>query len=77
MNNHLKYKGFVGTVNYCDIDNIYHGKVIGIPRTYISYHGDCLESLYNDFVDSIDFYLLPNIDETKSYVTPHAERMTV
>jgi len=77
MSSRLEYKGFIGTVNYCDIDKIYHGRVTGIPNKLISYHGDDLESLYADFVDSIDFYLLPNIDEPKSYIAPHAKRVSV
>jgi len=76
MNNHIEYKGFVGTIKFCDVDNIYHGKVIGLPNTYISYHGDSLESLYADFVDSIEFHLLPDVDETEPNVAPYAEPMT-
>jgi len=60
MNNRLEYLGFIGTINYCDVDKIYHGKVMGLPNTYISYHGKDLESLKNDFTEAIDFYLLPD-----------------
>jgi predicted HicB family RNase H-like nuclease len=56
----MKYKGFVGTVDFCDEDKIYHGKVIGIPNTYIGYHGDTLEALKKEFIDAIEFHLLPD-----------------
>jgi len=57
MNKQLEYKGFVGTVEYCDTDNIFHGKVIGLPNTLINYHGDTMQSLYDDFVEAVNFHL--------------------
>jgi len=57
MINCIEYKGYIGTVEYCDEDNIFHGKVMDIPKSLILYHGDNLESLKKDFHEAVDFYL--------------------
>lgn len=67
MIDRLEYKGLVGTVEYCQEDNIYHGKVIGLPGVLIMYHGADLDSLKDDFREAIDFYLLPSQDDTAPY----------
>jgi len=77
MNNLLEYKGFRGTVEYSADDDILYGKVIDLPNALIMYDGKCLESLKKDFIESVDFYLLPDIDSSESYTMPHAKRMTV
>ena len=52
----LEYKDYLGTVEYCAIDNILHGKVIGI-RDLISYHGTCVDSIKRAFEEAIDHHL--------------------
>jgi len=76
MSDQLEYKGFVSTIEYCNVDNIYHGKVIDMPRVYISYHGKDLESLNADFIDSIEFHLDPDTEEADSYISTYVETMT-
>ena len=76
MTDQLTYKGFVGTVNYCDIDSVYHGRVLGIPRTSITYHGKDMDSLYADFVEAIEFYLSPDMEDADNYIASLAEPMT-
>ena len=56
MSNLLEYKGYYGTVEYSNADNVLHGKVLGI-RSLLSYEGISLTSLRNDFEDVIDDYL--------------------
>ena len=56
MSNLLEYKGYCGTVEYSNADNVLHGKVLGI-RSLLSYEGDSLDSLRHDFEDVIDDYL--------------------
>jgi len=67
MIDRLEYKGFIGTVEYCNEDNIFHGKVIGLPNVLIMYHGEDLDSLKADFREAVDFYLLPSEDDKKPY----------
>ena len=56
MSNLLEYKSYYGTVEFSSDDNILYGKVIGI-NSLISYEGECVESLKEDFEDVIDDYL--------------------
>lgn len=56
MSNMLAYKGYNGTVEYSQSDNILFGKVLGI-KGLISYEGISIESLQQDFKDAIDDYL--------------------
>jgi len=48
----LEYKDYCSTVEYSAVDNILHGKVLGI-RGLISYEGDSLHSLKEDFEGAI------------------------
>lgn len=56
MCNTLTYKNYICTVNLSEDDGIFHGKVIGIPDS-ISFEGDTLESLMQDFHSTVDEYL--------------------
>jgi len=56
VSNVLEYKGYSGTVEYSMVDNILFGKVLGI-RGLISYEGDSVESLRQDFEEAVDGYL--------------------
>ena len=70
MNNVLEYKGYYGTVEFSAADNILFGKVIGI-NGLISYEGESIKILKEDFEGAIDDYLdmckEKNIDPEKSY----------
>ena len=59
MNQLLEYKGFRGTVEYSAEDNLLFGKVVDLPNVLIMYDGDSLENLKKDFMEAIDFHLLP------------------
>jgi len=69
MKNNLEYKGFIGTVEFCDVDSIFHGKVIGLPNTLIDYHGVDIQSLYRDFMEAVDFHLSLDAEEDFAYNT--------
>ena len=56
MNNLLEYKGYNGTVEYSAEDGVLFGKVIGI-KSLISYEGQSISELKNDFEDAIEDYL--------------------
>lgn len=66
----LKYKNFIGSVEYSDTDKILYGKVLGI-RGLISYEGQSVEELEQDFKCGIDEYLEvckeKGIEPQKSY----------
>jgi len=52
----LSYKGYYGNVKYSKVDQILHGKVIGI-KSSITYEGINISELYEDFKNGIDHYL--------------------
>ena len=70
MNNMLEYKGYYGTVEFSSGDKTLFGSVIGV-NSLISYEGDSVESLKQDFEETIDDYLElckeKNIEPEKVY----------
>ena len=56
MNNLLEYKGYYGSVEYSNEDNILCGKVLGI-KSLISYEGESVKSLKGDFEEAVEDYL--------------------
>jgi len=56
MSDVLEYKGYCGTVEYSMADNVLFGKVLGI-KGLISYEGESVQALKQDFEDAIDDYL--------------------
>lgn len=57
MKDMMEYKGYFGSVHYCDKDEIFYGKVKYI-RSLITYEGDSVNSLKSDFYSAVDDYLL-------------------
>lgn len=53
----LKYKGYSGSVEYNGEDNILFGKVLGLKKDCITYEGETVNELRNDFEGAIDDYL--------------------
>ncbi|MDE7476889.1 MAG: type II toxin-antitoxin system HicB family antitoxin [Lachnospiraceae bacterium] len=56
MSSLLSYKNYNGTVEYSKEDNCLFGKVIGI-KSLLSYEGDSVKELEQDFQNVIDTYL--------------------
>lgn len=56
MSNTLTYKNYIGTVNFSEEDGVFFGKVIGITDS-ISFEGDSVKSLIEDFHSAVDEYL--------------------
>lgn len=56
MKNAMEYKGYFGTVEYSETDNILFGSVIGID-SLISYEGSSVDELKSDFEGAVDDYL--------------------
>lgn len=52
----MKYKGYIGHVEYDDKAKIFHGKVVGL-RDIITFQGKSVKELEQAFKDSIDDYL--------------------
>lgn len=68
----LKYKGFIGSIEAELDDNTLYGKVLGLDKTtLITYEGQTLAQLKEDFENAIDDYILHckthNLPLHKSY----------
>ncbi|GAA0891032.1 hypothetical protein GCM10009122_07110 [Fulvivirga kasyanovii] len=53
---YLEYKGYTGSIEYSQEDNLLYGKVLGI-RGLISYEGETGQQLEKDFKEAVDTYL--------------------
>ena len=56
MSDLLSYKNYNGTVEYSKEDKCLYGKVVGI-KSLLSYEGNSVEELENDFQNVIDEYI--------------------
>ena len=56
MNNTMEYKGYIGSVEFSEADQILWGKGQG-SRAVISYEGTTVSELINDFHGAVDDYL--------------------
>ena len=54
--NFLHYKNYDGSVELSGEDGVFHGKVIGI-KALISFEGDSVRAIINDFHKAVDEYL--------------------
>lgn len=54
---YLKYKGYTGSVEYSEEDNCLFGKVQGLHGTLISYEGNDIDEIRQDFEEAVDDYL--------------------
>ena len=56
MKNTMSYQGYYGSVEFSDDDNIFFGRIIGI-NDHITYEGDNVKTLRDDFQKAVDEYL--------------------
>jgi len=54
--NYLSHKGYAGSVEFSAEDAVFHGKIIGI-KSLISFEGDSVATLTEDFCNAVDEYL--------------------
>ena len=55
--NTLKHKGYIGSIEYSEEDNCLFGKVLGLNKVLISYEGNTVQELKEDFIAGIEQYL--------------------
>ncbi len=67
----LKYKGYTGSIDYSEDDNILFGKVLGMSKDAITYEGVTINELKTDFEAAVDHYLAiceaNGVEPRKSY----------
>lgn len=54
----MKYKGYTGSVEYNPEDGCLFGQVQGLHGTLISYEGESVEDIRQDFEGAVDDYLV-------------------
>lgn len=52
----MEYKGYIGSVEFSETDEVFFGKVLGI-RALVSYEGTTAKELIADFHEAVDSYL--------------------
>ena len=52
----MKYKDYLGSVEYSPEDNILHGSLAGIVDS-VSYHGRSIDELRGAFEEAVDDYI--------------------
>jgi len=52
----MEYRGYIGSVEFSEEDDCFHGKVLGI-RGLISYEGESVQELKKDFHEAIDEHI--------------------
>ena len=66
MNNTIEYKGYVGSVEFSEKDELFFGKIQGI-RSAILYEGVDAKTLINDFHASFDIHIEDERKKTKLF----------
>ena len=56
MSSTMKYKGYVGSIEFSEEDGLFFGKVMGL-RALLSYEGSTASELVSDFHGVVDDYL--------------------
>ncbi len=54
--NYLKYKKYLGSVDFSEEDNILYGKILGI-NDLVSYEGTSIKTLEDAFKKAVEDYL--------------------
>ncbi|MCD8094542.1 MAG: type II toxin-antitoxin system HicB family antitoxin [Ruminococcus sp.] len=52
----IKYKGYLGTIEYSEEDEIFFGEVIGV-NALVSYEGTNIKELIQDFHNAVEDYM--------------------
>ena len=69
-NDVMKYKGYTGSIDYSNKDNVFYGKVLGI-KSLLLYEGETLTELEEDFHSFVDDYINyceeNNLEKEKPY----------
>jgi len=55
VKNFMEYRGFYGSVEFSDEDNVFFGRLIGI-NDRILFEGDSVTNLRNNFKEAVDDY---------------------
>lgn len=75
----MTYKGYIGSVNYSDKDQVFFGKIEGI-NGLVNFEGESVKELTEAFHEAVDDYLAycqdEGIEPDKSYTCVLNVRLT-
>ena len=74
--NSMTYKGYFAKINFDERDSIFWGKVIGIKDS-ITFEGETVAQLTEDFHNSIDHYLADCKKEGRTHDKPYSGKLTL
>jgi len=72
----MEYKGYVGTVEFDEEAEIFHGEVINL-KDIITFQSDSVEGLKKEFRDSVDDYLEFCGDRNEPPEKPFSGKLTL
>lgn len=74
--NTMTYKGFTARIDFDARDNIFVGRVLGLSETErISFHGETVAELTQDFHRAIDFYVKECAESGRAPTRPASGRL--
>ena len=73
----LKYKGYTGSVEFSAEDNCLYGKVLGLNKDCITYEGDSISELREDFEGAVDCYLASCAERGVEPAKPYSGKLMV
>jgi len=56
MKNIIEHKGFIGTINFSDEDNVLFGKIEGIDDL-VTFEGRSVDELRKSFIEMVDLHI--------------------
>lgn len=51
----FEYMGYIASINYDDVDDVYYGKILNIPGLF-SFHADSISALLDEFILAVEDY---------------------
>ncbi len=71
--NTMTYKGYLGSVNFSEKDQVFFGKIEGI-NGLVNFDGESVKELTTAFHEAVDDYLAYCADTSRQTVRPLAAR---
>lgn len=72
----MNYRGYTARVEFDEQDQIFWGKVLGLPASVsISFEGDTVAQLMQDFHRAIDFYIEDCAKTGKTAIKPASGKL--
>ena len=72
----MNYKGYTARIEFSENDGVFWGKVLGLPpSTSISFEGETVAQLTQDFHNAVDFYMADCAKNGKEALKPASGKM--